>query len=1153
MNPSHDKTRRLAALVLLFCTASLHAQETPVLTATDKGIRIEAGAAGKFTLPVPGLRLNDQDHSGEKAVVDFNGTDTLTAKYPSGAQLTMTTAGNAVECTFTGVPEGARGFSFPTQIPIKFANGGRFAIGKNALELFPEEKGKQLAGQGTAAEFTLVDPMDSGFRMVTPLDYQQVQDNRVFGWAVFMHIYNYTFKSHGGKTAFSFRFEPLEGVTPTAVAAATEIAPTAPNAPAPALSATDKGVRITSGAGTLTLPVPKLLLAEKDYEGEKAAVEMDGETIVARYPSGAEIRLVVSDEKKTVQGTYTGIPPGSKGFQFLTEIPINFNAGGRFAIGTQPFVNFPEEKGKQIVKDGGAATFTVIDPVGEGFKVTVPGNYHQVQDNRVFGWPVFMHIYTVMFQTQGNNKFTFTYSGLGDQTADPQTPAAQTGKSSETRKFQVDRYGQSARKEYPGKVKSDEELKADGIKQLGELAALQPDPTFDRFGGLAGSGEKFNLKKTGFFRADKAEGRHVLVTPEGNAFFQLSACGITNTDDYTTVKGREKVYEWIPPQDEMFKGAWRPNTPGAASFYIANWIRKFGKPYDKEEWAAQAVSRLRSWGFNSAGAFSGNPKTFQDTNFPNVGFLPLGAGDGVVVLPDKVGAQPLLDPFVPGTEAALDKRFAEKIAPRANDPLLIGYFLGNEQHFELLPKLAPSYKASKVAAKARLVEMLTEKYGGDIAKFNTSWNPAKPFASFEEIKEEPLFIRTETGAADMKKFYELYLETYFSMVERVFRKHDPNHLLIGSRLTPGTANNEPAVRIGSKYTDVNSINYYTYAIEESFLKKFHEWSGDKPIIFSEWYYASTEHGLNGGKLVKNQNERAQGYRNYIEQAAALPFVVGSQWFIYMDQSITGRFFEGFNGEGANTGLVDVTDRPYQELVDAAKTTNARIYDVMFGKEKPFAFADPRFSGKSAGGNREVSIPKALPEMKMDGTTTNWPGRPAEPIESSRLVLGNPNPNLRGDFRLCWDEENLYFLIQVQDSTPLKTNKDGKTLWGADGVELFIGAKDLNQPGNMIFSDRQILIGASETPKLHIVEHEEDARACQSLVVKDVTGDGYVLQTVIPWKVLGITPKPGQELLFDVAIDNSDDGDFRLQQLAWNGTAKNSNDRAGWGRAKLIEN
>lgn len=681
-----SRAAQLAFLVFVFLAPLLIAEEAPVLGASEKGVRIDAGAAGIFTLSVPELRLTDQDHKGEPGVVDFDGKDTLTAKYPSGAELTMTILGNAVECTFQGVPEGARGFRFFMQIPIKFANGGRFAIGSKPPEAFPEEKGRQLAGQGTAKEFSLFDPTDAGFRIVMPMDYQQVQDNRVFGSPVFYYILNYTFQNHGGKTRFTIGFESQDS---PAVSAQTQSVASA--SAAPTLVLTEEGVDIRFGAaGGVTLPVPGLSLGEKDYSGEKPSVEKQDDVLVARYPSGTELRMSVSGDN-IISASFQGMPEGARGFVFHTRIPLNFNQGGRFILGAKPPADFPEQKEKQIVLDGWAQSFSVISPSGEGYTITMPGEYQQVQDFRFFNWPTFVHKYSFNFKNQaGKTGFAFKVENV-------KSPDAASAAPSETRKFLVDRYGQSARKDYPEKVKSDDELKADGARQLEEMAAYQPDPSLDAYGGMAGSNKNYGLKRTGFFHVDKAGGRQVLVTPEGNVFFQLAVCGITNTDDYTTVRGREKVYEWIPPRDGMFKDAWRPNTPGAASFYITNWIRKFGRPYEKEEWVAQAVNRLRSWRFNSAGAFSGTPAAFEVLNFPNVSFLPLGAGDGVVLLPDRLGAQSVLDPFVPGTEAALDKRFAKNVAPRANDPLLIGYFLGNEQHFELLPKMVPAYKASKVA------------------------------------------------------------------------------------------------------------------------------------------------------------------------------------------------------------------------------------------------------------------------------------------------------------------------------------------------------------------------------------------------------------------------------------------------------------------------
>ena len=74
------------------------------------------------------------------------------------------------------------------------------------------------------------------------------------------------------------------------------------------------------------------------------------------------------------------------------------------------------------------------------------------------------------------------------------------------------------------------------------------------------------------------------------------------------------------------------------------------------------------------------------------------------------------------------------------------------------------------------------------------------------------------------------------------------------------------------------------------------------------------------------------YRYYVENAFALPEMIGTHWFQWADQPCTGRF----DGENYNIGLVDVTDRPYKELTEALKTTHLRLYRVHLGQEKPFS-------------------------------------------------------------------------------------------------------------------------------------------------------------------------------------------------------------------------
>jgi len=84
--------------------------------------------------------------------------------------------------------------------------------------------------------------------------------------------------------------------------------------------------------------------------------------------------------------------------------------------------------------------------------------------------------------------------------------------------------------------------------------------------------------------------------------------------------------------------------------------------------------------------------------------------------------------------------------------------------------------------------------------------------------------------------------------------------------------------------------------------------------------------------VRDQTERGVAYRYYVENAFAMPEMIGTHWFQWADQPCTGRF----DGENYNIGLVDVTDRPYTELIDALKATHRRLYRVHFGQEKPFS-------------------------------------------------------------------------------------------------------------------------------------------------------------------------------------------------------------------------
>jgi hypothetical protein len=79
----------------------------------------------------------------------------------------------------------------------------------------------------------------------------------------------------------------------------------------------------------------------------------------------------------------------------------------------------------------------------------------------------------------------------------------------------------------------------------------------------------------------------------------------------------------------------------------------------------------------------------------------------------------------------------------------------------------------------------------------------------------------------------------------------------------------------------------------------------------------------------------------VEQAMALPYFLGAHWFQWQDQPVLGRM----DGENYNIGLVDVTNRPYLELVQALKDTHEVSVCCLAcsGRADPFDFDAPQIA------------------------------------------------------------------------------------------------------------------------------------------------------------------------------------------------------------------
>lgn len=709
----------------------------------------------------------------------------------------------------------------------------------------------------------------------------------------------------------------------------------------------------------------------------------------------------------------------------------------------------------------------------------------------------------------------------------------------------VDKYGQLINADFPAKIKSDNELKEDSKKDAVYYSKLTP-PKRDKYGGLLCSKNKYNLKATGFFHTQQLKnGRWVLVDPNGNAYYSVGVNGVGYSGDtYTYVKGRENIYEWLPEftndknnPNYIYHNAYLNDNSDNFSFYVANKIKKDGS-FNATNFYNESVQRLRKWGFNSEGGFS-NPGN-GDLNFPRV---------YVLSLPEdyRISGSSIIDIYKTGAKQAFEKSFEQQVASLANNPLVIGYFFGNEIDYHQFKNIIPSKKASEAAIKQALIDFLIKKYER-VSLFNNAWKTN--FSSFEEAAETSIALTTDQSMVDMYSFFEKYIDKYYGDLVAALRRYDKNHLTLGDRyFTPVLQDvnlRKVLCSAAAKHLDVLSYNYYTYATDIELLNDIYKHSG-KPIMLTEFHYGDPTQGQTSSiQMMDNELQKGLAYRNYVEQAFSTGFVVGTHWFEFLDQAVTGRWFQGYYGEGFGIGLLNVADRPYKTLLEEIMKTNYQIYDVALGKKEPFSYDFG--PGKSKRNNsKEIVIFRSNQPFTVDGMLdSNWAESEIITLDKEDIVSGSAQENSEAKIRLTYDDNYLYIFADIKDDTPSTNAFDGEALYNGDGIEIFTGASKPQEGGSLSVSDRQVIIGASNnyTPKYQwyngVLVQPETKTAIRK------TSEGYSIEAALPFKDLNINDLyKSRKIRFDIGFNNGDERQ-RNTQYMWNGTETNSRTRDNWG-------
>jgi hypothetical protein len=264
--------------------------------------------------------------------------------------------------------------------------------------------------------------------------------------------------------------------------------------------------------------------------------------------------------------------------------------------------------------------------------------------------------------------------------------------------------------------------------------------------------------------------------------------------------------------------------------------------------------------------------------------------------------------FEPTFLGYIDELARRVCAEFVNDRHLVGYYLDNELPFN-------AYRDGDPVRGIELAHFLSlpDRYRG-----------ARGYA--ERFLEKRGREKGGVTEQDRTVFRDSVANYYFEATAAAVRRHDPNHLILGSRLHERSKYDERTVRACASHCDVVSVNYYgRWEPEADYTADLARWAG--PFMVTEFYTKAAdahyrgavyENLEGGGWLVAGQRERGDFYQNFCLGLLESGNCVGWHHFQYNDTY-------GSAALNANKGIVSVEYSPYGDFLERMKQLHVNTY------------------------------------------------------------------------------------------------------------------------------------------------------------------------------------------------------------------------------------
>ncbi len=395
------------------------------------------------------------------------------------------------------------------------------------------------------------------------------------------------------------------------------------------------------------------------------------------------------------------------------------------------------------------------------------------------------------------------------------------------------------------------------------------------------------------------------------------------------------------------------NHVGDATIYPFDFDQKYSS---KEEWIHQVRENLRAWGFTYLGpTIAGHsPKREQPTSVADRGL--------VVVTPEwPVEDFETLDyPFTlllefPGFHEmkpreqypdvfseefrrALDAHLRPTCEALRDNPNLIGYHLAHNSpwsHIHLGVDADFGEWIRQIVgqpgspARQKWIEVMRRLYG-TTERYKEIYYPIE---SFDEIDDLPDPLRgigsAEVVRQDQIAFIREVAREWYRLFHDTIRRYDPNHLILGDRLTIHRQV-LPVYVLDAMYPYVDALSINMMGSAEQMMRNLREilihW--DKPILAADVGARAYDGRIKSGALLEDDEAVGQFYWEHVRLGVAHPLLIGIAWCGYWETT------------AHHSGIVDCrTEEVNQTILNAMIDANRWAQDEVAQQVQQYQAAE----------------------------------------------------------------------------------------------------------------------------------------------------------------------------------------------------------------------